>query len=68
MSPPALVQAVCALTNVVAVVLGLRDILAPGTPLLEESRLMLIWGSVKTKKKGIVAAPVEGPMLVLLRG
>ena len=65
---PVHVRAICAATNVVFLVVGLRDVFAPGVPLPGapgDDRAMLMWGSVKTKKDGLVAAPVEGVMLFL---
>jgi len=67
MSPPSHVQAVCALTNVIFITAGLRDLLSPGSPLPmpNDDRLMLLWGNTITKKHGVVAAPVDGAMLFL---
>ena len=64
---PLHVQAVCLVTNALCLASGLRDIFAPGTPLPLPSsdRMMLMWGSTKTKRDGLVAAPVEGTMLFI---
>ena len=70
MPTPLHVQATAALVNGLGIVMGLRDIFAPGTPisfLPDDEKYQLIWGYTKTKKGGLVAAPLEGPMRVIVQ-
>ena len=67
---PLHVQAIAVLVNSLGIIMGLRDMFAPGMPIPwipDDDKYQLIWGFSQTKKGGLVATPIEGAMRVIVQ-